>query len=187
MFVRTGVDDYELAVVVSDPDAATGGWIGVIAIESILALQHADKPITLNPAQDFVNGYDAGQVPVNADQLRRIRRWIAAGQIITVYTTAGGQYRFGRIPREKLGLTPEQDCWLVGWRDSMDYEADRRRAEMARQRPPEGGRLAAVRPAQACPSRSHPVKKQKESLKFEADLRQLAESGPQRRHSRSAG
>lgn len=167
MFIRTGPNDYELAVVVSDPNAATDGTIGVIAIESILNLQHTDREITLNPAQDFINGYDAGRVDVSAEQLRRIRRWVAAGQIITIYTTASGAIRFGRVPREKLGLTAEQTCWLEGWRDSMDYEAERKRAEVERQRAAEAERRAAVKaPA---------VKKAKKlSLEFDRQLRREA-------------
>ena len=128
MFVRTGSNEIQLAVVISDPNAP-GDTVAAVAIGSILELRHKLGAIKCDPAIDFRNGYDAGTVPTTPEQRRRLCRWVQAGYTITLHTTASGEYRFGRVKREKLGMSDIDQLWLDNWIDAMDIEGERRQAQ----------------------------------------------------------
>jgi len=129
MFIRTGSKQESLAVIISDPTRTEYPCVMAIAIQSVLNLRQKDGLIECDPVADFTNGYDAGLIDIDERTRARLIRWIDAGKIITLHTTAKGEYRFGRVDVRSLGLTDDDLLWIDGWQASMDIEAEKRKAE----------------------------------------------------------
>ena len=128
MFVRTGATEEQLAVVITDPRPTQYDCIACIAIQSVLDLRHKPDAILCEPENDFRSGYDAGLIDITPAQRQKLIRWTDAGYTITIYATAAGEWRFGRVPAAKLALNEADRCFLDAWLASMDLAAEKRNA-----------------------------------------------------------